>query len=287
MSKASSSQTHIGSLVPSETHSRRALALTIAGFDPSSGAGVTADLKVFAAHKIYGMAAITGLTVQSTQGVKCSRAVDPQLLQETLDCLGEDVNFDGIKIGMLSSSLNAKIISFYLEKIGPMPIILDPILRSTSGALLSGQEDLKTLREMLLDRVSWITPNITELSALTGREVKEREEIPEAALQLQDLAKGGRGLNILVTGGHLPMPEDYLLTSQGEAFWLPGERVDTRSTHGTGCTFSSALLCHLIRGLPPRKSAEAAKAYVTAALQKAYPIGKGYGPLNHLFTLED
>ncbi len=285
MSYASSQSSIAGTSGALGAHSRRLIALTIAGFDPSSGAGITADLKVFAAHRVYGMAAITGLTVQSTQGVRRNQPVDPQLFQETLDCLAEDANFDGIKIGMLSSSQNAKIIRFYLEKRVSRHIVLDPILRSTSGELLSGRDDLRVLQEVLLDQVTWITPNLMELSALVGREVKAREEMPDAAARLQQQVSG-RGLNVFVTGGHLPIPEDYVLTSEGEAFWLPGQRVDTTSTHGTGCTLSSALLCLLMKGLSPRESAEAAKGYVTAALRTAYPIGKGHGPLNHFFTLE-
>lgn len=265
--------------------SKRLLALTIAGFDPSSGAGITADLKVFAAHGIYGMSAITGLTVQSTQGVRAIRAVEPQFLRQTLECLAEDANFDGIKIGMLADSQNLKIIKGFLENFAPRHVVLDPILRSSSGALLSGDEDLRDFRETLLPQVTWITPNLSELEALTGHSVKTRVDIPDASLRLRDQAGPG-GLNVLVTGGHLPVPEDYVLTAEGEFFWIPGERVETTSTHGTGCTFSSALLCNLMRGLPPRDAAEASKRYVTRALQTAYPVGKGHGPLNHLFTLD-
>jgi hydroxymethylpyrimidine/phosphomethylpyrimidine kinase len=264
----------------------RLLALTIAGFDPSAGAGITADLKVFAAHGIYGMAAITGLTVQSTQGVRSIQAADPGLLRETLDCLAEDVRFDGIKIGMLAASKNIKTIKDFLKKLEIQHVVLDPILRSSSGELLSGQEDFESWREELLPYVSWVTPNLRELSVLTGLDVSSKEDVPGAALQLRDQVKGGR-LNVVVTGGHLPEPEDYVLTSDGKAFWVKGEKIDTQSTHGTGCTFSSSLLCHLMKGLSQRDAAEKTKGYVTEALRKAYPIGRGHGPLNHLFILED
>lgn len=281
-----SHQTLSDPIEPLERRPRRPVALSIAGFDPSSGAGVTADLKVFAAHGIYGMSAITGLTVQSTQGVRDILPVDPEFLQKTLECLVEDVNFDGIKIGMLSSSQNLKIIKGFLEKFAFRHVVLDPILRATSGALLSGQEDLKFLRETLLPQITWITPNLAELSALTGESVVKRADIPSAARWLKSQA-GGRGLNVVVTGGHLPVPEDYLLTAENEEVWIRGERIKTASTHGTGCTFSSSLLCQLIKGLLPQEATEAAKHYVTRALQTAYPVGKGHGPLNHFFTLDE
>lgn len=270
---------------PLGTGVRRPIVLTIAGFDPSCGAGITADLKVFAAHGTYGMAAITGLTVQSTQGVRSIQPVEPDLLQQTLACLLEDSNFDGIKIGMLSSSQNLKIIAEFLKSANSGQVVLDPILRSTSGELLSGQESLSDLRELLLPEVDWVTPNLAELEVLTGEKVTDRGDIPSAASLLQKKVKGER-LNVLVTGGHLHVPEDYILTVEGESFWIAGERIETTSTHGTGCTFSSALLCELVRGRSPRAAAEAAKSYVLEALQQAYAVGKGHGPLNHLYRLD-
>lgn len=270
---------------PLGTGVRRPIVLTIAGFDPSCGAGITADLKVFAAHGTYGMAAITGLTVQSTQGVRSIQPVDPDLLRQTLTCLLEDVAFDGIKIGMLASLQNLKIIAEFLKSANSGQVVLDPILRSTSGELLSGQESLSELRELLLPEVDWVTPNLAELEALTGEKVTDRGDIPSAASLLQKKVKGER-LNVLVTGGHLHVPEDYILTAEGESYWITGERIETTSTHGTGCTFSSALLCELIRGRSPRTAAEAAKGYVLEALRQAYPVGKGHGPLNHLYRLD-
>lgn len=286
MDSPSFSQNSLRSFEPVKTPRGRLLALTVAGFDPSSGAGITADLKVFAAHGIYGMAAITGLTVQSTQGVLASHAVDPEILKQTLKCLAEDANFDGIKIGMLASPQNLKIIKDFLEVCSAKEVVLDPILRSTSGMLLNGEADWRTLKESLLPYVTWITPNLAELEVLSGCTVRNRDDIPAAAQQLQIQVRG-RGLSVVVTGGHLPVPEDYVLTTKGEAFWIPGERVETTSTHGTGCTFSSALLSQLLKGLSSRGATEAAKTYVTRALQTAYPIGRGHGPLNHLFTLDE
>jgi hydroxymethylpyrimidine/phosphomethylpyrimidine kinase len=263
--------------------------LTIAGFDPSSGAGATADLKTFAAHGVYGVAAITALTVQSTQGVRSLEPVRPSFLRETLECLAEDIQLDGVKLGMLASAgLVAEAEHFLRARPDLRPkVVLDPVLQSSSGAALLDAEGTALLRERLLSVVGWITPNISELSLLTGLTVQAREQVPPAAERLarQAAGVGNPGLAIVVTGGHLDRPDDYLLL-EGKGCWLSGDRVQTRSTHGTGCAFSSALLAELVLGQTGRDAVEAAKHYVTGALRAAYPIGQGRGPLHHLFTHE-
>ena len=263
--------------------------LTIAGFDPSSGAGVTADLKTFAAHGVYGVAAITALTVQSTQGVRSLEPVRPSLFRETLECLAEDVSLDGVKLGMLGGAgLVAEADHFLRARPGlRAKMVLDPVLRSSSGAGLLDAEGTALLRERLLGVVGWITPNLNELALLTGVEVRAREQVPAAAERLaRQAAKiGNPDMAIVVTGGHLDRPDDYLLL-QGKGSWLPGERVETRSTHGTGCAFSSALLAELVLGRTGVDAVEAAKRYVTGALRAAYPVGQGRGPLHHLFAYE-
>jgi hydroxymethylpyrimidine/phosphomethylpyrimidine kinase len=266
------------------------VALTIAGFDPSSGAGVTADLKVFAAHHTYGMACITALTVQSTLGVRRVEPVASSVLRDTLACLYDDIRPNGVKLGMLATREAVEEISEFLggASIPKERVVLDPVLRSSSGKALLSDEGVQSLRSRLLSHVGWITPNLDELAILTGVTSIRREEIPEAAaeLQRQTLEIGNPDLHVLVTGGHLDRPDDFLRTSQGEDHWLSGERVETNSTHGTGCALSSALLCQLIAGKSPREAAMEAKAYVTAALKSAYPVGRGKGPMHHLFGLE-
>jgi hydroxymethylpyrimidine/phosphomethylpyrimidine kinase len=259
--------------------------LTIAGFDPSSGAGVTADLKVFAAHRLYGLAAITALTVQSTQGVRRSQPVNPQFLADTLACLAEDVEISGIKIGMLGTAEAVSVTTRFLAVSG-IPrqcIVLDPIVRSSSGRTLLDAAGLDRLQDELLPVVGWITPNLDELAELAQVEISDRQTIPEAA---RALGSAHSGLNVVVTGGHLDPPDDFLLTSEGDERWFPGERIKTRATHGTGCTFSSALLSQLIAGSPPAEAVSRAKQYVRAAMEGAYPIGKGRGPLNHLYEFD-
>jgi hydroxymethylpyrimidine/phosphomethylpyrimidine kinase len=268
------------------------VALTIAGFDPGSGAGVTADLKTFSAHRVYGVACISALTVQSTQGVRAVEPLSAALVRQTLDCLAEDVGLSGIKIGMLATSgIVNEVVSFLTGQstgLDRSRIVLDPVLRSTSGTPLLDANGVHLLRDQLLHRIGWITPNIRELAILIGEDPGGRDQVPAAAARLKEIAGrlGNEELNVVVTGGDLSRPDDFLLTASGEQHWFPGEKIATSSTHGTGCAFSSALLCGLISGSSAKESVAAAKAYVTEALRSAYPVGKGKGPINHLYQFD-
>jgi hydroxymethylpyrimidine/phosphomethylpyrimidine kinase len=268
------------------------VALTIAGFDPGSGAGITADLKTFSAHRVYGVACISALTVQSTQGVRAVEPLSGTLVRQTLDCLAEDVGLAGIKIGMLGSSgIVTEVASFLVGQSGKPArnrIVLDPVLRSTSGTPLLDTNGIQVMRDQLLNRIGWITPNIQELAILIGEDPGGRDQVPAQAAQLKDIAGrlGNNELNVVVTGGDLSRPDDFLLTASGEQYWFSGERIATNSTHGTGCAFSSALLCELISGSGAKEAVAAAKAYVTEGLRSAYPVGKGKGPMNHLYRFD-
>jgi hydroxymethylpyrimidine/phosphomethylpyrimidine kinase len=268
------------------------VALTIAGFDPGSGAGVTADLKTFSAHRVYGVACISALTVQSTQGVRAVEPLSAALVRQTLDCLAEDVGLSGIKIGMLATSeIVIEVVSFLTGQSARLDrnrIVLDPVLRSTSGTPLLDANGIRLLRDQLLHCIGWITPNIRELAILIGEDPGGRDQVPAAAVRLKDLAAhlGNDELNVVVTGGDLSRPDDFLLTASGEQLWFTGEKIATSSTHGTGCAFSTALLCGLISGSSGREAVAAAKAYVTEALRSGYPVGKGKGPMNHLYQFD-
>jgi hydroxymethylpyrimidine/phosphomethylpyrimidine kinase len=272
--------------------------LTIAGYDPSSGAGVTADLMVFAAHGLFGTSCITGLTVQSTLGVRSVYPVDPGVMRETLDWLDQDLRPDGIKIGMISNESNCLEIVRYIRYVNLLdsktkrrprvPVVLDPVIRSSSGHQLIDAEGLASLRGRLVPLVDWITPNLEELALLAGKVVDKQDDVPAACRALKEAAqnKEGRGkLGVLAKGGHLGKPDDYLLTPEGEGFWLPGVRVETEATHGTGCALSSAFLSQLVLGEEPIEAARRAKAYVSGALRDARGIGAGHGPINHLWEL--
>jgi hydroxymethylpyrimidine/phosphomethylpyrimidine kinase len=270
---------------------KRPIVLSIAGFDPSSGAGMTADLKVFSSFRIYGMSCITALTVQSTLGVRRVEPLAAEIVRETLETLRRDVIFAGIKIGMLGTAAVAAEVARFLPESGTgrERVVLDPVLRSSSGRALLEPDGIRVLRERILPATGWITPNLEELAILTGLPVADREAVPEAADNLKRAAAalGNPQLNVLVTGGHLERPDDFLLSADGKEYWLQGELVSTDSTHGTGCALSSALLCRLIAGDTAAKAAENAKAYVTAALRAAYPVGQGKGPMHHLFRCDE
>jgi hydroxymethylpyrimidine/phosphomethylpyrimidine kinase len=262
--------------------------LTIAGFDPSSGAGVTADLMVFAAHGLFGVSCITALTVQSTLGVKGTVPVSAEIVHDTLDCLQSDLPLAGIKIGMLATAENVAMVAEFLEMLRDVgrraPVVLDPVLRSSSGRELLEAEGIPVMRRRLLPLVDWVTPNMEELGVLTGHVIRRREEMPDAARVLQAM---GSDLHVVVTGGELATPDDLLLRGDGEIVCLTGEKIVSTSTHGTGCAFSSALLSRIVLGDDAREAASRAKTYVSEAIRTATPVGHGVGPVNHLWPLQD
>jgi hydroxymethylpyrimidine/phosphomethylpyrimidine kinase len=279
----------VSSSAASDPNSRRAspaVVLSIAGYDPSAGAGVLADLKTFAAMGVYGMACITALTIQSTQSVRKVVGLSAEIVIETLDCLAEDALIDAVKVGMLGNAAVAEAVVRWLGQRPAIPVVLDPVLKSSSGKDLLDAGGREILRKAWLCRADWITPNLLELAALANTHLPvTHAETEDAARKLEKMAagQGNAGLKIVVTGGHADAPDDLLL-SEGEIWWFPGKRVETSSTHGTGCAFSSALTARIALGDEPQAAVRAAKEYVTGALQYATPLGKGAGPLNHFWS---
>ncbi len=256
--------------------------LTIAGFDPSSGAGITADLKTIAAHHLYGVACITALTVQSTQGVRLVQPVDPKLVRETLQTLIADVRPAAVKIGMLGTGEVGEAVADFLGASSMGNVILDPVLRSSSGASLLDAAGLSTLRRRLLARADVVTPNVEEAALLAQMDVRDITAAREAAKKLAE--RGAKA--VVVTGGHLQEVADVLAERKPdgsiEVQSFPGERIETANTHGTGCAFSTALACNLALGFRLQDAVQRAKAYVTQALKRSYATGKGTGAVNHL-----
>lgn len=253
--------------------------LTIAGFDPSCGAGVAADLKTFAAHNCYGVAAVTALTVQSTQGVIAVHATPAATLRAQLEALAEDVTLSGVKIGMLANHANAVVVADFLDKNKFAHVVLDPVSRPTAGTEeLLDAAGLKFVRDELLKRTTVITPNMPEAEFLTGMEVKDLNGMKLAAQKLIEMGAH----TVIVTGGHLEKPTDVLCEGT-EIETFGGDHVKSPNTHGSGCTFSSAIAAQLAGGQQLREAVILAKAYVTKAIEKSYPIGKGAGPLNQLY----
>jgi hydroxymethylpyrimidine/phosphomethylpyrimidine kinase len=266
--------------------------LTIAGFDPSSGAGVTADIKTIAAHACYGVACITAMTVQSTAGVVRVEAVDPVLVSDTLQELVADIPISAVHIGMLGSAKVVKAVAEFLSKAGvagkPQSklrnVVLDPILKSSSGADLLDAAGTRLLIEKLIPLADVITPNVEEAAVLTGLKVTDLDEMRAAAAKLHQMGSAA----VVVTGGHLEKAIDLLSfrTKTGiEQEVFKAERQRSNSTHGTGCAFATAMACHMALGRGLAEAALLAKTYVTAAIAAGHPLGRGTGPVHHLYRM--
>jgi hydroxymethylpyrimidine/phosphomethylpyrimidine kinase len=257
--------------------------LTIAGFDPSSGAGVTADIKTIAAHGCYGIAAITALTVQSTTGVWKVDPVDVKLLRDTLATLVADVKVSAVHIGTLGSGDVVSEVASFLKQ-SPLPnIVLDPVLAASSGAKLLDDAGLKVMLEKLFPLTTVVTPNAHEAAVLTRLNVTNIDDMKQAAGRLREMG----AQNVVVTGGHLDVAIDLLSFSDGGVQTFKSERLESNFTHGTGCAFSSSIACHLAQGRPLAEAVLLAKAYVTAAISNGYPVGKGTNPVNHMHRMKN
>jgi hydroxymethylpyrimidine/phosphomethylpyrimidine kinase len=267
---------------------RPPVVLTIAGFDPSSGAGVTADIKTIAAHGCYGVACITAMTVQSTAGVRRVEPVDPGLVRETLEELAADIPIAAVHIGMLG---NAKVVKAVAEFLGQrsgkakLPnIVLDPILKSSSGADLLDASGARLLVEKLIPLADVITPNVDEAAILTGQKVTDLDEMRAAAAKFHQMGSAA----VVITGGHLDKAIDLLsfTTKSGvEQEVFKADRQRSNSTHGTGCAFATAMACHLALDRGLAEAALLAKTYVTAAIAAGHPLGRGTGPVHHLYRM--
>jgi hydroxymethylpyrimidine/phosphomethylpyrimidine kinase len=255
--------------------------LVIAGFDPSGGAGVAADLKTIAAHNSYGIAAITALTVQSTQGVKAVHPTPSATLRAQLDALIEDITPDAVKIGMLGNRANAVVVAEFLDRTRIAHVVLDPVVQPTSGEHdLLDAAGVKFLGEELLKRATVVTPNVPEATLLTGIEIKDVAGMEAAARQL--VARGAKAA--VIKGGHMERAVDVLFDGT-ETVILGGDLVKLRNTHGSGCTFASAIAAHLAAGRSLREAVTLAKTYVTMAMERGLNIGKGPGPLDHFYRV--
>jgi hydroxymethylpyrimidine/phosphomethylpyrimidine kinase len=255
--------------------------LTIAGSDCSGGAGIQADIKTITVHKMYAMSAITALTAQNTTGVFGIMEASPEFVASQLDCIFSDIRPDAVKIGMVSSSAIINVIADKLIEYKAENIIVDPVMISTSGSRLLSGDAMSALLTRLLPLGTVITPNIPEAEALCGFEIENRDDMLRAATVIAKRVSGA----ILIKGGHLADDASDLLYTDGKALWFDGERVNNPNTHGTGCTLSSAIACNLAEGRSLEKSVENAKAYITGALKAGLELGRGSGPLDHMYAI--
>jgi hydroxymethylpyrimidine/phosphomethylpyrimidine kinase len=255
--------------------------LTIAGSDCSGGAGIQADLKTMMAHGVYGMSVITALTAQNTTGVYGVEEVTPAFVGAQLDCIFKDIVPDAVKIGMVSSADIIKVIAEKLIQYNAKNIVIDPVMFSTSGHALMSESAMSTLVERLLPLGCLITPNLSEAEKLWGQPITTKADMILAAQNIGSSLDGG----VLVKGGHLQGRADDLLLSGNELHWFEADKIDNPNTHGTGCTLSSAIACHLALGHTLESAVEESKIYITKALKAQLDLGKGRGPLNHCVDL--
>jgi hydroxymethylpyrimidine/phosphomethylpyrimidine kinase len=254
--------------------------LIIAGSDSSAGAGIQADLKTCAALGVYGMTAITALTAQNTRGVTAIHEVPPDFVAEEIDAVVEDIRPDAVKTGMLANAAIIEVVAAKIKEHALPHVVVDPVMVAKSGDRLL-REDALVAFQKLLPLADVLTPNIPESEDLLGRPVTTDEEIREAARELQSL--GPR--NVLVKGGHREGAAAVDVLFDGRNFHeFASPRIETTSTHGTGCTLASAIAAFLARQETVPQAVQHAKDYLTEALRQAVPIGHGNGPVNHFWA---
>lgn len=259
-------------------------ALTIAGSDCSGGAGVQADLKTFTAFGVYGMSVITAVVAENTVGVQAVFDIPAGIVEEQIKSVMDDIGADAVKIGMLSNPEITEIVIGCVKKYNLKNIVFDPVMDAKSGDPLLSNEARPIVKDNLLSLATVITPNIVEAELFLGRKINTVDEMHEAAAELKEL--GGEW--VVLKGGHLVGAEEAIdVVYDGEQFYLlRSPFFDTPNTHGTGCTFSSAIAAGLAKGYKPLKAIRRAKDYITAAIQQDISIGKGFGPINHLTGVE-
>ena len=257
--------------------------LTIAGSDSGGGAGIQADIKTISANGCYAASAITAVTVQNTLGVQGVHPVPPEILEGQIEAVLSDIGADAIKIGMLHSAETVKIVAEMIRKYAIRNVVLDPVMVSTSGHRLIEEPAVQVIKNELLPLARVVTPNVPEAEILVGRAIYSESDFTEVAMELADTY----GVSVLLKAGHLTGETltDYFYNAENKAFTLlPSRRIETKNTHGTGCTLSSAFAAALARGEELTTAARSSKAYIEQAIIAGadYEIGNGHGPVNHL-----
>ncbi|HFI0022314.1 TPA: bifunctional hydroxymethylpyrimidine kinase/phosphomethylpyrimidine kinase [Streptococcus suis] len=254
------------------------VALSIAGTDPTGGAGVMADLKSFQARSVYGMAVVTSVVAQNTKGVQLIRHLDQEILEEQLKSVFQDIVPDAIKTGMLAQVETIELVASYLAE-QKCPYVLDPVMVATSGDRLIEEDAIQALKTKLLPLATIITPNLPEAEVLVGRTLKSENDIMNAGRWIR---KELGVKNVVIKGGHLAnVASDYLFLEDGEVRIISAARIATNHTHGTGCTYAAVITAELAKGRTVAQAVETAKRFITEAIQTAPELGHGNGPVNH------
>lgn len=268
-----------------ETMKHYKRALTIAGSDPSGGAGIQADLKTFSACGCFGTSAIVAVVDENTVGVTGVHPIPVEFVTGQIRSVLDDIGTDAVKIGMLHSSELIRAVRDTLVRYAIRNVVLDPVMVATSGDPLLQQEAISTLRDELIPTVRIITPNIPEAELLLGRKIDRQDSLPEAA---RELSRNGGGVSVFLKAGHLhdeELVDIFYNAEEDRILPLRSRRLATRNTHGTGCTLSSALAAFLARGCSLNEAATQAKEYIAGAIEAgaAYEIGHGHGPVHHFY----
>ncbi len=254
-------------------------ALTIAGSDSGGGAGIQADLKTFSALGVFGTSALTAITAQNTRAVTAVFELPAAIVAAQIDAVVVDIGADAVKTGMIASSELIRVVAAKLREHGLRTLVVDPVMVAKSGDRLLREEAVEALRRELIPLATVVTPNLPEAEVLVGRPVETLDDMRAAAADIVGL--GAR--SVVVKGGHLASDPIDLFYDGEHAFELPARRIETTSTHGTGCTFASAIAALLARGENLEAAVRGAKDYVTTAIERAYPVGHGHGPVHHFY----
>jgi hydroxymethylpyrimidine/phosphomethylpyrimidine kinase len=259
------------------------VALTIAGSDSSGGAGLQADLKTFAALGVYGTCAITAITAQNTTGVVDAAVLSADLVTAQIEAVAGDIEIHAVKTGMLGDAAVVEAVSAAIKELELPLLVVDPVLASSSGARLLDDEGVQMLCAELIPLARVVTPNVPEAEALSGKRIQSEDDLRDAARRIHDIGAAA----VLITGGHHARYSHEVVDTlfDGHRFFeFRTPRIDTPNTHGTGCTFASAIAAYLALGRSLEESAEAAQTYVAGAIGHALSIGRGRGPLGHFWT---
>ena len=259
------------------TGSRPPTVMTIAGSDSGGGAGIQADLKTFSALGVFGTSTLTAITAQNTVGVSAVHEVPTEVIAAQIDAVITDIGADAVKTGMLSSGAIVETVAEAIRRHAIANLVVDPVMVAKSGDRLLREEAIASIRNSLLPLATVVTPNIPEAEELTGQTISADADVRRAAASIVKMG----AKSVVVKGGHRDGPPTDVLYDGQRFLEFTTERIPSTNTHGTGCTFASAVAAGLAHGLDTPAAVEQAKEYVTAAIRAAYPIGQGYGPLHH------
>ncbi|HHZ05824.1 MAG TPA: bifunctional hydroxymethylpyrimidine kinase/phosphomethylpyrimidine kinase [Clostridiales bacterium] len=253
--------------------------LTIAGSDCSGGAGIQADIKSFSANGTFGMSVIVSVVAENTSRVISAYDVPPQAIRDQLQAIFEDITVDGVKVGMLSDIETMLVVAQELKKYKPQYVVIDPVMIAKGGCALMKPQALSTLIQHIIPLAFLLTPNIPEAEAITGIEIASMEDVKKACVAIYKMGAD----NVLIKGGHLDGEPADVLYDGTQYYIYNGKRINTKNTHGTGCTLSSAITANLAKGYDVQQCVKMAKDYITKAIENALEIGNGHGPTNHFY----